>query len=324
MQQRVSPQVRWEWIGEGWKMFTDQWLTWVLMQLVFFLIVSVVMAPFLLIIFAVASSMSDSGGGTAIIILLYPVMYLAIILVSTWLLSGLYGAAFRQLRGGQLAIGDLFSGTPYFLRVLGASLLMGIMIGIGGALCVIPGLIVAGLVFFTIPLVVEGNQGPIDAIRNSIELTKQEWLMFAVFAFVLGLLAQAGAILCGVGALATFPLLFLTHAVAYRDCVGVSGARGFTPAMPPPPPQYGAQPQYGVSQQPPPQYGAPQPPSPQYGAPQPPPPQNYGMPPQSYGAPQPPPPQPPQANQPRSCPNCRAQVSPTSKFCPHCGTVMGQ
>src|SRR5581483_8459404 len=252
MQQRVSPQVRWEWIGEGWKMFTDQWLTWVLMQLVFFLIVSVVMAPFLLIIFAVARSMSDSGGGTAIIILLYPVMYLAIILVSTWLLSGLYGAAFRQLRGGQLAIGDLFSGTPYFLRVLGASLLMGIMIGIGGALCVIPGLIV--------------------------------------------------------GALATFPLLFLTHAVAYRDCVGVSGARGFTPAMPPPPPQYGAQPQYGVSQQPPPQYGAPQPPSPQYGAPQPPPPQNYGMPPQSYGAPQPPPPQPPQANQPRSCPNCRAQV----------------
>jgi hypothetical protein len=34
-----------EWIGEGWQMFASQWLTWVLMMLVFLILIMIPIAP---------------------------------------------------------------------------------------------------------------------------------------------------------------------------------------------------------------------------------------------------------------------------------------
>jgi hypothetical protein len=60
--------------------------------------------------------------------------------------------------------------------------------------------------------------------------------MFTLFAIALGFIANAGVFACGVGVLATAPLLFLGHALAYRDCVGMPGAESQGQFMPPPPP----------------------------------------------------------------------------------------
>ena len=75
------------------------------------------------------------------------------------------------------------------------------------------------------PMIVEGGKGTIDAIKASVEVTKRDWIMFTLFAIALGLIAGAGGIACGVGVLATYPLLFLGHALAYRDLVGMPGAQ---------------------------------------------------------------------------------------------------
>jgi uncharacterized membrane protein len=62
--------------------------------------------------------------------------------------------------------------------------------------------------------------------------------MLTAFAFVVGLIAGAGAILCYVGMLASYPLLFLITSVAYRDVFGVAGASNPQTYSPPPPPSW--------------------------------------------------------------------------------------
>lgn len=237
----MVPTVRWgEWIGEGWQMFAEQWQAWVVHMLVFGLIMLIPIVPFYVLMFAVgfATSRQESSTMPAALFAVYPIFILIIMLLTSFLMGGAYRSAFKQLRGERFQLRDLFSGGDCWGRTLGATLLISILASIGALLCIIPAFIVGGLFFFTIPLIVERNLSVTDAMRASYEVTRQNLLMFTLFAFVLPLLAGLGAFACYVGLLVTYPLLFTIMAVAYRDCFGVSGARRFSQGAPPPPPSY--------------------------------------------------------------------------------------
>jgi hypothetical protein len=314
MQQVNVPGVRWEWISEAWNLFTKQWSVWVLMILVTGLIMFAIYLPFIGVISIMMPrpQIGEPFEFPVGIFMLYPVMGLAMLAAVSWLAGGLYNAAFKQVRGEQIAFGDLFSGGQYFARILGAGVLVGIAAAIGSVLCFIPGLIVSGLAFLTYPMIVEGGKGTIDAIKASIEVTKKQWVMFTIFAIALGFIAGAGAIACGVGALATYPLLFLGHALAYRDLVGIPGAHGQGQFMPPPPPpDYRG---YTPSQTP---FEAP------------PPPDYRGYTPSETPSQTPPPPPPPAAQQQSPSWSAPTYVTPavsesTSKSCPHCGATLAR
>lgn len=231
--------VRWEWIGEGWNMFTQRWVAWVVHMLVFALVIVVISAPIYII--AIASSVGAGARDVpeappAIFFVAMLIIYPLLLVAVSFLLGGTYKTAMKQLRGEPTSIGDLFSGGDCFLRVLGTLFLVAVLGMIGGLLCIIPGFIVQGLCFFAIPLVVERGMGPVQAIQTSIEATKKDWLMFTLFAFVVGLIASIGVILCYVGALASYPLMFTITSVAYRDVFGVAGAPNPQSYTPPPPP----------------------------------------------------------------------------------------
>ncbi|MFN0122231.1 MAG: YciC family protein [Blastocatellia bacterium] len=281
-------KVRWEWIGEGWQLFSREMTTWVLMTLGYLAIMFILVAPiYAVMVGSVIANMPEPGTNAAppelpaTFILLLPFFYVTIILLSTWLMSGMYNAAFKQLRGETIGFGDLFSGMRFLPRMLGATILIGLIAGIGVVFCIVPGLVAAGLLSFTVPLIIANDMGVIEAMQKSVEVTKREWLMFTVFIIVLYFLASAGAYVCGIGMLFTWPLLFTTHAVAHRDCAGMPGARpaGFYEAT-----QndgYGQTPGY----YPPPPASAPPPPS---------------------GA--------------ISCPRCQAPNEFSARFCIRCGT----
>jgi uncharacterized membrane protein len=315
-EQSAAPEVKWgEWIGGGWQMLMDRWQVWVPMMLVFILAMLVPLAPGYMLLFGAAMT-ARSGEAPSAAVGLAPLLILAGILISILLSSlmmgGVYRTAFKQMRGETISIGDLFSGKELAISVLLTQLLVGLCTMGGAILCFFPAYIVAGLLFFAVPLVVEKGMSPVDALRASFEKTKGNWLMFTLFAFVTTLMAGAGAIACYVGALATMPLYFLTIAVAYRDVFGVAGVRGgqqMPSSYASPSWQQGGQPSY---MPPPPQYAPPQTP------------QSYAPPqvPQSYMPPQPAPPMmPPQpaVSDQITCPNCNALLSRTAKFCNYCG-----
>jgi zinc-ribbon domain len=298
MQQLNAPSVRWEWISEAWNLFTRQWSVWVLMILVMALVGMAIYLPFFGIFMAMTPSFPQDGEIPTApefpvgLFMLYPVLILAILSASAWMLGGIYNAACKQIRGEQIAVGDLFSGGQYFGRILGALLLIAIAANIGGIFCLIPGLIVYGLTFLTYPMIVEGGKGTIDAIKASIEVTKRDWIMFTIFAVALYLIAIAGSLACGIGVLATLPLLFLSQALAYRDLVGMPGAQGQGQFMPPPPPPDYRD--YAPSQTPA------QPQSPSWSAP------GYVSTPTPESAA-------------KTCPHCGATLARAVNFCNQCG-----
>jgi hypothetical protein len=78
-------------------------------------------------------------------------------------------------------------------------------------------LVVAGVLMFTIPLVVDGRLAGTDAVRQSWHALKGQWLSAAAFHFVANLIAGLGACVFCVGILFTMPLYCLSVSVLYRD-----------------------------------------------------------------------------------------------------------
>ncbi|MBS0207235.1 MAG: hypothetical protein JSS49_30530 [Planctomycetes bacterium] len=123
-------------------------------------------------------------------------------------------------RGDARSIGDLFSGGKYFWRLLGASIVYGLMVMAGTLACIVPGILLA-LMFspFGFLLVDEDLPG-IECIGKSRDVTKDNLgalLLIFLAAFginILGVLA-----LC-VGVFFTAPLTMLFMAVAYCRMTG--------------------------------------------------------------------------------------------------------
>ncbi|HLG13721.1 MAG TPA: zinc-ribbon domain-containing protein [Blastocatellia bacterium] len=229
-------------------MFTAQWQSWLLLALGLFLGVIVPSTVIFVVMYigliAAAEASRGASGAEAlpvVVLLMGAGLMFLLMPVAVFLTGGLWRSAFKQLRGGRLEFKDLFSGGDCFFRVLGATIVVGLLVMVATMLCIIPGFIVSGLLFFTVPLIVERRMGVFEAMGASYEATKPNLLMFTLFAFVVSLIASAGYYACYVGLLATYPLLFTMTAVAYRDCFGLPGAVSFLPPPPrdlyaPPPP----------------------------------------------------------------------------------------
>ena len=316
-EQSAAPEVKWgEWIGGGWQMLLARWQVWVPMMLVFVLAVLIPILPVYILILGAGLASEGGEAPAAAVGMLAPLVGLAGLLItlglSAFMMGGLYRTAFKQMRGETISIGDLFSGKDLTVNMLLTLFLVVLCTMVGALFCVFPAYIVGGLLMFSVPLVVEGKLSPMDALRTSFEKTKGNWLMFTLFAFVLGLIAGVGAFACYIGALFTYPLYFLISAVAYRDVFGVAGvssAQQIPSSYASPSWQQGGQASY---MPPPPQYTPPQ--VPQYTPPQAP---------QSYMPPQPTPPAiappAPVASDQIACPNCNALLARSAKFCNYCG-----
>ena len=241
MDNNARPQVRiGDWISEGFKMFTEQWKGWVTIALGFFgvviLPIGALLAAFYVMMFATMTSQPATRGAppempVGLILGFYLVVIcvgVVLLPLTVFIMGGAYRAAFKQLRGGRVEFRDLFSARDCYWRLLGATAAHSVLAVIGFVLCIIPGLLVSGALFFTMPLIVERNLGVFEAMRASQELTRRNLLKFTLFAFLVSLIASIGSQACYVGLLATWPLTFTLSAVAFRDCFGVEGARSFS------------------------------------------------------------------------------------------------
>jgi uncharacterized membrane protein len=219
------------WIGEGWKMFAEQWKAWVVNALVAAAILALPIAPIVILAFVLMGQMSNSPDAAPMafggLFVLEATAALVVTVIVAYFSAGMYRSALKQLRGEQLQVSDLFSGGDCFFRMLGASLLIGILAGIGGLFCILPGLMVSGALFFTQFLIVDKGLGVIEAMQTSYEMCRKHIWWFTLFAFIVSLIGQIGSYACYVGILVTYPLIFTIGAVAYRDCFGIPGMRTF-------------------------------------------------------------------------------------------------
>lgn len=145
---------------------------------------------------------------------------------------------YEGLQKGRLDFADFTKG---FTKA-GPAAILGIIVQfatfVGAICCVVPAFIVAGLLVFSYMEMAAKGVGFQEAIQGSMNITRPQLAMAALWTFVVYLVAGVGAFACYVGILFTLPVAMATIAIAYVDINGLPGAQAaqtFGGPMSPPP-----------------------------------------------------------------------------------------
>lgn len=183
-------------------------------------------------------------------------------LVGFWLGIGVKIFLLKVARRHDPSFTDLFAGGRYLIRVILASILIGLMVFGAVIVCLVPGLAlmalvgpnspagwivvslctvaatIAGIVLYIIfsqyqYLIIDRNVGVIDSLMLSRDVTAGNRLMIFILGLIYFGLSMLGILACCIGLVFTLPLAMLTFAVAYLMMTGQ--LRGDTYAADTPP-----------------------------------------------------------------------------------------
>jgi uncharacterized membrane protein len=233
-----TPQrTQFEFIGESFLLLQKQLGTWVGAAAVSLAAIIAVIAPFyatLVTIFLQMINRGDSKLDPSVFVGLIGPLFFMIIgmtLLSTVLHAGLQVMGIKQLRGQQLKVGDIFSTFPKFGSLFGLNFLMGLAHFAVGIICglvlqflgpfanlvsMIPGAILMGLFSLALPLVLDQNKSPMEALNESVAKVRSELWIVTAYVAILAAISQLGGLVCGVGWLFTIPILSIGSALLYR------------------------------------------------------------------------------------------------------------
>lgn len=237
------PKIRYDVIGQAWNLVKPTLGVWVPAILIY-MVVSYAVTMIMASVTGGGVRVPPGGQGVpAIDPMMFIINQLVSIVVNAFFMGGIYRMAINQVRGRAISIGDLFSGADVYPALLIASLLMNIAIAIGFMLCIIPGLLLAGCLMFTIPLIVDKRQSAVDAMTLSFNTLKSQAFSALGFALVVGLVLIAGFLACGLGVLVTMPIALVAVTLLYRDFfpgneAAQPGTFGYAAPPPPIPPAF--------------------------------------------------------------------------------------
>lgn len=119
---------------------------------------------------------------------------------------------------------DIFSYFSKMLPLVGTMLLFYLMIIIGTCFFVLPGIYLSIAYTLALPLVVEKNLSPWQALEASRKAVTHHW--FGVFGLyiVMGLIIMLSTIPLFIGLIWTIPMMALTSGILYRNVFGYQGA----------------------------------------------------------------------------------------------------
>ncbi len=133
----------------------------------------------------------------------------------------------QAARGEDPEFGLLFSGADRFLPTLGASLLAGVVMCLGCAMLIVPGVLVMLAFSFATYYVIDAGMGPMQALDASVKATRGQWGEVFLLWVLFTLATVAGTLCCCIGLLAALPLGQLAVTYAF---IRVSGRGALPPA----------------------------------------------------------------------------------------------
>jgi uncharacterized membrane protein len=133
---------------------------------------------------------------------------------------GMHLFCIKKMFNKRAEVGDMFKGFDYFLPAFVAGLIIGVFVFAGMLLCVIPGLVVAGMYKFTYLFIVDKKMDFWPAMEASHSVVKNDYFGFTMFLLAMGLVNLLGLLCCVVGLVVTIPMSVAAITIAYQECVG--------------------------------------------------------------------------------------------------------
>lgn len=122
----------------------------------------------------------------------------------------------RLLKGESPEIGELFSQGSKLLNAIASTILFGIIVLIGLILLIIPGIWIALRCGLFMQVIVDKNLGPIEALKYSYELTRENALSLLGLYILCFLIGIAGILAVFIGLLWAIPTTWLATLIAYK------------------------------------------------------------------------------------------------------------
>ncbi|WP_135604959.1 YciC family protein [Methanococcoides sp. NM1] len=139
------------------------------------------------------------------------------------LFYGLAYMAVKGMGGEKVEINDLFEGFNNFVKSWVFFILFAIIVGIGFMFLVLPGIVLSILMIYALPLLVIRGYGVMDSIKESIEISKNNFVDTLVLAIILWVISAIGG-MTYVGSLLTTPFYFLALVAALEAQMGAEGS----------------------------------------------------------------------------------------------------
>jgi capsular polysaccharide biosynthesis protein len=147
------------------------------------------------------------------------------------LVGGLYLHFLKKIRRERVRVETAFSGfSNSFLQLVLAGFVTDVLMMLGLACCILPGIYLFVAWFFTLPLVIDKQLDFWPAMRLSRKTISKHWWRFLGFLVVLGLVNLAGVMACCIGFFVTFPVSLAALMYAYEDIFNPPGLPSAPPA----------------------------------------------------------------------------------------------
>jgi uncharacterized membrane protein len=160
---------------------------------------------------------SASLGAASLAVLILGGLVMLVVMAAVQ--SAYIGGALDIANGQPVTVGSFFRPRNVGSVII-ASVLISIATSIGYFLCVVPGLVVAIFTLFAIVALIDRNLSPIDAIKASIDITKNNFVHVLLTWLVVAAIILVGALLCGIGLLVAAPVAVLFLVYSYRRISG--------------------------------------------------------------------------------------------------------
>lgn len=142
--------------------------------------------------------------------------YVASRIVAFYLGAGYFSLCLKRLRGEKISVWHVFGGFRPFFGMLAAAIIVQTLEAAGCLLFLFPGMFAVGVLAFVPQIMMDQRTGPFEAIRMSFFALKRDWALMWLLAFVMSVIAFAGALACGAGVVFTAPLYFFVLAIHYH------------------------------------------------------------------------------------------------------------
>jgi hypothetical protein len=149
----------------------------------------------------------------------WPIFLMSRVIIQTFsifLALGLARIGLNLASGKEVSVGMLFSQGDKLVRAVLASLLFGIMVGIGCLFLIVPGIYLALRYGQYMVAIVDRDMGVMDSLSYSSSITTNNRTNLFLFWLLAMLIGFAGMLACGVGLLIAVPIIWMASMVAYR------------------------------------------------------------------------------------------------------------
>ncbi|WHI45142.1 hypothetical protein ACJJIW_07630 [Microbulbifer sp. JMSA004] len=203
-------------LSEGWRLSLSNMGTIWLSFILYTLGISAVM----LILIALMWSAVSSAGGLSGVVFLAFLGPIALIVITAPIMAGSMMVCIKIARGEKTSATEVFS---YFDKIVPLGLAMVLLyffVTIGFYLLVIPGIYLSVAYMMALPLVVDHNLSPWQAMEASRKAITKNWFTFFGLLLVMMVIYIAGSLLFLIGLIFALPWICATYGVAYRQVFG--------------------------------------------------------------------------------------------------------